>query len=351
MKTNIIVLTSLISSLITMGSVSELSAQEDVLWEGTDPYEEVIPDNEILEDVLWEETDSYEEVIPDNEILETEAGLTEEITDYSSDPGLNEEAVSEVIISDGNETEPIVPIEEPETSITGTQESNGEISPELTSNETSTTTQELSPNPLNPLPSEEFPPPLENPSNENGEILPSITYDPPVILSHLETVANLQPVVQPTTENVATLSVELEPAAIQAVDGECNNPATYDNNLREAHLPAVEVPLYIDITGQPIPSIGLFDVKLRIPFGYSDFELKEAVFKGILIDSDPCNAQFIPETGILSVPQVKIPTLIAAIDSTQSQVGPDIKCSAILQQSNIRITVLSLKELQCDPPL
>ena len=44
-----------------VGNVSELSAQEDVLWEETDPYEEVIPDNEILEDVLWEETDPYEE--------------------------------------------------------------------------------------------------------------------------------------------------------------------------------------------------------------------------------------------------------------------------------------------------
>ena len=134
-----------------VGNVSELSAQEDVLWEETDPYEEVIPDNEIL--------------IP-------EAGLSEEITDYSSDPGLNEEAVSEVVISDGNETELVVPIEEEsETSITGSQESNGEISPELTSNETSTTTQELSSNQLNPLPPEEFPPQLENPSNENGEIL------------------------------------------------------------------------------------------------------------------------------------------------------------------------------------
>jgi hypothetical protein len=166
-------------------------------------------------------------------------------------------------------------------------------------------------------------------------------------------VEKLQPAVQPMiTENAATVIEELiQPADVQAVDEGCNNPAIYFNDIREAHLPAVEIPLYLDMSGQPISSVGLFAVKLRIPFGFADFEVKEVVFKEILKNSDSCNAKFIPETGILTVPQVEIPTFIAITDSIQPQLGPVIKCSAVLQQSNIRISVLSLKELQCDPPL
>ena len=109
----------------------------------------------------------------------------------------------------------------------------------------------------------------------------------------------------------------------------------------------------IGINGQSISSIGLFAVKLRIPFGFVDSELRKAVFKDILLNSSPCNAQSIPETRILNIPQVKIPTLIVVAGSTTSspQVGPVINCQAVLQQSKIRISVLSLKELQCNSPL
>jgi hypothetical protein len=340
MKTNIIVLISLINSLIMMGNMSELSAQEDVL--SGQAYEPaVIPDNGIT---VYE----AEPVVPVEENPDAVISAGSEATPVVNEatPAAPVEEKPNAVISTGNEATPAAPVEEKpnavvatgneatpvvneakpvapvegkpnETLITGNQELNGGISP-----------------------------------TENGKILPSTTHDPPVVPTHLETVEKLQPAVQPTTANAAALAGEpVQPATIQAVDGECNNPAIYFNDIREAHLPAVEVPLYIDITGQPISSIGLFAVKLRIPFGFSDFELKEAVFKEILINHDPCNAQFIPETGILNIPQVEIPTLIAAIDSTQPQVGPVIKCSAVLQQSNIRISVLSLKEIQCDPPL
>lgn len=360
MKTNIIVLISLISSLIMVGNVSELSAQEEDVWE-----EEV-----------------YEpDILPDNEILETELELTEEITD-SSDLGLDEGIkTDEAIISEENEAEVVVAAEEKpsETSTIVTPEPNvaddtqlneleshqvtepsskptdGKISPEtekLTEPSTTTINQELSSNQLNNSPSEEIPL-LENSLNGSGEILPSITYDPPIIPNHSETGEKSQPAVQPmTTENSATLAEKLvQPADIQAVNGGCNNPAIYFNDLREAHLPAVEIPLYIDMSGQPISSVGLFAVKLRIPFGFADFELKEVVFKEILKNSDSCNAKFIPETGILTVPQVDIPTFIVITDSIPPQLGPVIKCSAVLHQSNIRISVLSLEELQCDPPL
>lgn len=335
-----------------VGNVSELSAQEEDVWQ-----EEV-----------------YE---PD--ILPVEPELTEEITD-SSDLGLDEGiGTDEAIIAEENEAEVVVAAEEKpsETSTTVTPEPNvaddtqlnelespqvtepssepadGKISPEtekLTEPSTTTTNQELSSNQLNNSPSEEIPL-LENSLNGSGEILPSITYDPPVIPNHSETSEKSQPAVQPmTTEDPATLAEELiQPATVQAMG--CDNPAIYFNDIREAHLPAVEIPLYIDMSGQPISSVGLFAVKLRIPFGFSDFEVKEVVFKEILKNSDPCNAQFIPETGILTVPQVEIPTFIAITDSIPPQLGPVIKCSAVLHQSNIRISVLSLEELQCDPPL
>lgn len=330
MKTNIIVLISLINSFIMMGNISELSAQEDVL--SGQAYEQPA-------------------VVPDNEI-----------TVYEAEPVAAVEENPDAVISAGNEATPVAPVEEkPNAVISAGSEATpvvNEATPVAPVEEkpnavtsTTTTNQELSPGQVSQLPSGEIPPP-ENFSNENVKILPSTTHDPPVIPTHSATVEKLPPVVQPTTANAAALVGEpVQPAASQAVDEECNNPAIYFNDTREAHLPAVEVPLYIDITGQPISSIGLFAVNLRIPFGFSDFELKEAIFKEILISHDPCNAQFIPETGILNVPQVEIPTLIAAIDSTQLQVGPVIKCSAVLQQSNIRISVLSLKEIHCTSPL
>ncbi|BAP58205.1 hypothetical protein THII_3908 [Thioploca ingrica] len=336
-----------------VGNVSELSAQEEDVWE-----EEV-----------------YEpDILPNNEILETEPELTEEITDSSLlDEGIE---TNEAVISKENEAESVVAAEEKpsETSTTVTPEPNaaddtqlnkleshqvtepsseptdGKISPEnekLTEPSTTTTSQEINPNQLNKSPSEE----ILLLENGSGEILPSITYDPPIIPNHSETVEKLQPAVQPMiTENATTVAEKLvQPATVQAM--ECDNPAIYFNDIREAHLPAVEIPLYLDMSGQPISSVGLFAVKLRIPFGFADFEVKEVVFKEILKQSDPCNAQFIPETGILTVPQVEIPTFIVITDSIPPQSGPVIKCRAVLHQSNIRISVLSLKELQCDPPL
>ena len=232
--------------------------------------------------------------------------------------------------------------------------SEEEIPPQLvSSDDTTTITNQENSNQLNNLSEENSA--VENPVDGHGEILPSITYDPPVILEHSVAVKEESPpnVQVITTEESTTPVEELVPTGtVQSIDSECNNPATYFNDIREAHLPAVEIPLYIDINGQSISSIGLFAVKLRIPFGFADFELEEAVFTEILLNSSPCNAKFIPETGILTIPQVEIPTLITVTGSTaQPQVGPIIKCRAVLQQSNIRILVLSLKELQCDSPL
>jgi hypothetical protein len=384
MKINIIILVSLINTLIMIGT--ELSAQEEISWEEV-AWEEITSAEETVwdEEEIWKEEVYEEEVFPDleNELEFTEENTISEANTVSSESGLDEK---ETAISEENEDKviEIVPIgAEPSKSSTtvsqepnitdGTQASKIELSPvtesfseeeilpELASDKipTTITNQELNSNQFNNL--SEAIPVLENTADDHNEILPSITYDPPVILNHPATVPEESPPPQESPPSVQAITTEktaipaeelIQAATVQSIDSECNNPATYFNDIREAHLPAVEIPLYIDINGQSISSIGLFAVKLRIPFGFADFELEEAVFTEILLNSSPCNAKFIPETGILTIPQVEIPTLITVTGSTaQPQVGPIIKCRAVLQQSNIRILVLSLKELQCDSPL
>ena len=66
-----------------------------------------------------------------------------------------------------------------------------------------------------------------------------------------------------------------------------NDPATYSNETRQAILPCVEIPLYTDVTGQPIELIGLYSTILEIPFGFSDFEVKEMTFSEIIETSNP----------------------------------------------------------------
>lgn len=339
MKINIIILVSLITFVIRG---TELSAQEEeALWE-EEVWEEDVWEEVTLDEEIWEEDEEIweEEVIP---VEENELEFYEEITDSSVSQEPN--------TADGTQVSEIEPHQVTKSL------SEGEISPKLVANETPTTitNPELDSNQLNNL-SEEIPT-LENPESNHDEILPKVTYDPPIVLNQSTAIKEeLPPPVESpstvpaiTTEETVTPSEEFVQTAPQSIDSKCNNPAIYFNDIREANLPAVEIPLYMDINGQSISSIGLFTAKLRIPFGFADFELKEAVFKEILLNSSPCNAQFIPETGVLNVPQVEIPTFITVTNSTtQPQDGPVITCRAVLQQSNIRILALSLKELQCD---
>lgn len=126
-------------------------------------------------------------------------------------------------------------------------------------------------------------------------------------------------------------------------------PATYSNDTRQATLPGVEVPLYTDVNGQAILSIGLFSATLEIPFGFSDIKVKTLTFIKTIAQTDPCHAQFTPENGLLTIPALKVPTIVPYLKSEPIS-GPIVQCNAKLQQSILRPDVLSLIEFNCGLP-
>jgi len=128
-----------------------------------------------------------------------------------------------------------------------------------------------------------------------------------------------------------------------------DNPATYSNDTRQAMLPCVEIPLYTDVTGQPIELIGLYSTILEIPFGFSDFEVKEMTFSEIIETSNPSHARFNPDSGILDVPRIDVPTIVPLFGG-ETTAGPTLQCRASLQQSELRAEVLMLKAFDCDLP-
>jgi hypothetical protein len=92
--------------------------------------------------------------------------------------------------------------------------------------------------------------------------------------------------------------------------------------------------------------VGLYSALLQIPFGFSDFELKELSFLEILAESSAEHAQFEPQNGQLDIPQIKVPTVIPHAGSTPIP-GPEVLCHAKLQQSVLRAEVFSLIEYEC----
>ncbi|BAP58206.1 hypothetical protein THII_3909 [Thioploca ingrica] len=126
-------------------------------------------------------------------------------------------------------------------------------------------------------------------------------------------------------------------------------PATYSNETRQATLPYVEIPLYTDIDGKSILSIGLFSAILEIPFGFSDIQVKELTFISTIEQTNPCHPQFKPENGVLTIPVLNVPTIVPYLKSTPI-FGPIVQCDATLQQSILRPDVLSLTGFNCVLP-
>ena len=129
--------------------------------------------------------------------------------------------------------------------------------------------------------------------------------------------------------------------------------ATYSNDTRQAILPCLEMPLYLDPTGQNFdailssPPIGLYSATLEIPFGFSDFEVKALSFKASLSEPDATHAQFDPNTGVLTIPKIQMPSIVPWLNAGLQISGPKLECSVVLQQSILRAEVLSLTDLQC----
>ena len=128
-----------------------------------------------------------------------------------------------------------------------------------------------------------------------------------------------------------------------------DDPATYSNETRQAILPCVEIPLYTDINGSPINITGLYSAVLEIPFGFSDFEAKELTFLEIIEESNPAHARFNPDSGILDIPRIDVPTTVPLLVGGTVP-GPILQCSAELQQSALRAEVLMLQEFDCNLP-
>lgn len=136
-----------------------------------------------------------------------------------------------------------------------------------------------------------------------------------------------------------------EPNSVTCSD----EPATYNNETRQAILPCVEIPLYTDINGSPINITGLYSAVLEIPFGFSDFEAKELTFLEIIEESNPTHARFNPDSGILDIPRIDVPTTVPLLVGGTVP-GPTLQCSAELQQSVLRAEVLILQEFDCNLP-
>ena len=127
----------------------------------------------------------------------------------------------------------------------------------------------------------------------------------------------------------------------------CVQLPVYSNETRQATLPFVEMPLYLDIHGQAIQLTGLYSAMLEIPFGFSDFQIKELTFKEVLTESNSCHAKFTPDTGTLEIPKIRVPTITPALQKIPTS-GLNAECQATLRQSLIRPEVFSLTQYNCD---
>ncbi|BAP57820.1 hypothetical protein THII_3523 [Thioploca ingrica] len=137
--------------------------------------------------------------------------------------------------------------------------------------------------------------------------------------------------------------------AVESVSVACE-PAIYSNQTDQAYLPAVEMPFFTRIDGKAVNLIGLYSALLEMPFGFSDFEVKELTFIQTTATSDPCHAIFTPDTGTLTIPFLEV-TAVTRYLSPQLIEGPVLTCSATLQQSVLKPEVLSLIKYACDLPV
>ena len=130
----------------------------------------------------------------------------------------------------------------------------------------------------------------------------------------------------------------------------CTEVGRYSNETRQVELNSVEMPIFNDLDGNPIPlqeqAMGLYSMVLSLPFGFADIKIESYSLIGTITDSDPCYAKFNPATGSLEIPKILVPTIIPYLHGNPIS-GPIIECSATLQQSVIRPTVFRLTQYDC----
>jgi hypothetical protein len=130
----------------------------------------------------------------------------------------------------------------------------------------------------------------------------------------------------------------------------CPEVGRYSNETRQVELDFVEMPVFTDLDGNPIPFQdqvrGLYSMVLSLPFGFADIKIDSYSLIGTITDSNPCYAKFDLATGSLEIPKILVPTLIPYLHGNPIS-GPVVECSATLQQSVIRPTVFRLTQYNC----
>jgi hypothetical protein len=116
----------------------------------------------------------------------------------------------------------------------------------------------------------------------------------------------------------------------------CEPISYYDKGIQRAHLWKLEIPLFDTIN---LYSATLELASLGTPSGsYDRFRVKELTFQQTVTTADPCHAVFMPNTGILTIPTLRV---------TEKQT---LTCAATLQQSLLQPDILSLIEYACHLP-
>lgn len=130
----------------------------------------------------------------------------------------------------------------------------------------------------------------------------------------------------------------------------CTEVGLYSNETRHVELDFVEMPLFTDINGNPIPpqnqTMGLYSMVLSLPFGFADVRIESYSLIGAITESNPCYAKFTPATGLLTIPKILVPTVIPYVHGSPIS-GPIVECSATLQQSVVRPEIFSLIQYNC----
>ncbi len=134
-------------------------------------------------------------------------------------------------------------------------------------------------------------------------------------------------------------------------NSESSVAAVYSNDTRQAIIPCLEMPPLLDPTNEPLglPVIPLYTAVLEIPFGFYDFRVNQLTFVDKLTTSNPNNAKFDPDTGVLTVPSVDIPIITPSFGG-QTASGFLVNCNATLRESVSRPEVLKLIDLNCQLP-
>ncbi|BAP54940.1 elastase [Thioploca ingrica] len=127
--------------------------------------------------------------------------------------------------------------------------------------------------------------------------------------------------------------------------------AIYSNDTRQAIIPCLEMPPLLDPTDGPLglSVVSLYTAVLEIPFGFSDFRVNQLTFVDKLTTSNPNNAKFDPDTGVLTVPSVDISTITPSFGG-QTAAGFLVNCNATLRESVLKPEVLKLIDLNCQLP-